>query len=114
MNFLQNLGYEAVRVDRLGMARSKDSEIIEYASENDMVAITLDLDFGDILAHAGFKKPSVIIFRLSDPTPDHVNELLASAIPCIKDSLDKGSIVMIEDHRIRIRELPIWMNPEKS
>jgi len=69
--------------------------------------ITADLDFGDILAFTGYKKPSVIIFRLKDPSPDHVKSLLLSAIPRIKDSLDKGSIVVIEDYRIRVRELPI-------
>jgi predicted nuclease of predicted toxin-antitoxin system len=72
-----------------------------------MVMITADLDFGDILVHTGYKKPSVIIFRLKDPSPDHVNSLLQSTLPSIEHSLDRGSIVIIEDHRIRIRELPV-------
>jgi predicted nuclease of predicted toxin-antitoxin system len=100
-------GYEAVRVNELGMAKSKDGEILEYAAKNDMIVITADLDFGDILAFMGYKNPSVIIFRLKEPSPDHVNSLLLSAIPRIKDSLDKGSIVVIEDCRIRVRELPV-------
>ncbi len=104
---LRNCGYEAVRVNELGMAKSKDSEILEYAAKNDMIVITADLDFGDILAFAGYKKPSVIIFRLKEPSPDHINSLLLSAIPRITDALNKGSIVVIEDYRIRIRELPV-------
>ena len=104
---LRNSGYEAVRVNELGMAKSKDGEILECAAKNDMIVITADLDFGDILAFTGYKKPSVIIFRLKDPSPDHINSLLLSTIPRIKDSLDKGSIVVIEDYRIRIRELPV-------
>jgi predicted nuclease of predicted toxin-antitoxin system len=89
------------------MAKSKDGEILEYAAKNGMIVITADLDFGDILAFTKYKKPSVIIFRLKDPSPDHVNSLLLSAIPRIKNSLEKGSIVVIEDYRIRIRELPV-------
>jgi len=104
---LRDYGHEAVRANELGMAKSKDSEILEYAAKNDMIVLTADLDFGDILAYTGFKKPSVIIFRLKDPSPDHVNSLLLLAIPRIKDSLDKGAIVVIEDNRIRIRELPV-------
>jgi len=33
---LRNCGYEAVRVNELGMAKSKDSEILEYAAKNDI------------------------------------------------------------------------------
>lgn len=104
---LRDSGYEAVRANELGMVKSKDRDILEYAKKNDMIVITADLDFGDILAITGYKKPSVIIFRLKDPSPEHVNSLLLSALPRIKDSLDKGSIVVIEDYRIRIRELPV-------
>ncbi|MCW7074785.1 MAG: DUF5615 family PIN-like protein [Candidatus Methanospirare jalkutatii] len=104
---LRDSGYEAIRVNELGMAKSKDREILAYAKKNDMVVITADLDFGDILANTGHKKPSVIIFRLKNPSPEHVNSLLLSAIPHIKDSLDKGSIIVIDDYRIRIRELPV-------
>ncbi|MCD6456781.1 MAG: DUF5615 family PIN-like protein [Methanophagales archaeon] len=104
---LRDSGYEAVRANELGMVKSKDRDILEYAKKNDMIVITADLDFGDILAITGYKKPSVIIFRLKDPSPEHVNSLLLPALPRIKDSLDKGSIVVIEDYRIRIRELPV-------
>jgi predicted nuclease of predicted toxin-antitoxin system len=52
-------------------------------------------------------KPSVIIFRLYDPSPEHVNSLLSSNLSSIKKELMKGAIVIIEDTEIRIRELPI-------
>ena len=90
VNVLRNSGYEAVRVNELGMAKSKDREILEYAAKNDMLVLTSDLDFGDILAFTRYKKPYVIIFRLKDPSPDYVNSLLLSAIPQIKASLDKA------------------------
>ncbi|GAI44358.1 unnamed protein product [marine sediment metagenome] len=107
VNFLQDMGHEAIRANELGMAKSKDREILEYAAENDMVVVTTDLDFGDILAHIRYKKPSVIIFRLKDPSLDRVNSLLSFSLPRIKDFLDRGSIVVIEDYRIRVRELPV-------
>jgi hypothetical protein len=33
--------------------------------------------------------------------------MLSSALPRIKEPLEKGAIVVIEDERVRIRELPI-------
>lgn len=52
---LRNSGYEAIRVNELGMGKSKDREILTYAKKNDMVVITADLDFGDILAITRYK-----------------------------------------------------------
>ena len=104
---LRDFGYEAVRINELGMAKSKDKELLTYAEQSGFVVITADLDFGDILAATRNRKPSVIIFRLKIPSPDHVNSLLIEALPRIEDSLDTGAIVVIEDSRIRIRMLPV-------
>jgi len=58
---------------------------MEYAANNDMVVVTADLDFGAILAHTKRNKPSVIIFRLSNPSSDNVNSLLSSILPRIEE-----------------------------
>jgi len=105
--FLRELGYEAIRANEIGLARATDEEIMRYAIENDMVIVTADLDFGHILAYTRGNKPSVIIFRLKDPSPENVNKLLHSALSLIEDPLRRGSIVIVEDSRIRVRELPI-------
>ncbi|MDP2765949.1 MAG: DUF5615 family PIN-like protein [Candidatus Methanoperedens sp.] len=107
VDFLKDNGYEAVRANELGMAKSKDREIFDYAAKNEMIVLTADLDFGNILAHVMSDKPSVIIFRLQDPSPEHVNSLLLSNFSRIDDALIKGAIVVIDDVHIRIRELPI-------
>jgi len=104
---LRDFGYEAVRVNDLGMANAKDKEIVAYAEKNGLVVVTADLDFGDILASTRTRKPSVIIFRLKTPSPEHVNSLLLETLPRIEESLDTGAIVVIEDSRIRIRVLPV-------
>ncbi len=107
VKFLKNIGHEAVRVSELGMAKSKDKDIFDYAEKNEMVILSADLDFGTILAFTHSSKPSVVIFRLYDPSPEHVNSLLSSNLSSIKENLLKGAIVIIEDTEIRIRELPI-------
>ena len=89
------------------MAKSKDKEIFDYASERDMVILSADLDFGNILAYTQSNKPSVVIFRLEYPSPEYINSLLSSNLPSINEDLMKGSIVIIEDFKIRIRKLPI-------
>ncbi len=107
VKFLMKNGHEAVRVSELGMARSKDRDIFDHAEKNDMIILSADLDFGTILANTHSRKPSVIIFRLRDPSPEHVNSLLSSNLSSIEEDLMKGAIVIVEDAEIRVRELPI-------
>jgi predicted nuclease of predicted toxin-antitoxin system len=44
------------------------------------VVLTFDLDFGDILAAAQSRAPSVVIFRLRNQTPAAVNPRLFRVI----------------------------------
>ncbi len=108
VEFLRKQGYEAVRVSDMGMAKSRDEEILGYAIEKGMVLITADLDFGNIFAYTKSKRPSTIIFRLKNPSPEFVNQMLLLTLPKIVEQLKKGVIVVVEDRRIRIRELPIF------
>jgi len=105
--FLKKQGYNAVRVDKLKMHKSTDKEIFDYAIERNMVIITADLDFGKILSYFKSSKPSVIIFRIRYPSPENVNKLLLTVLPKVKGELETGSLILLEDDRIRIKKLPI-------
>ncbi|ODS30726.1 MAG: hypothetical protein SCARUB_04156 [Candidatus Scalindua rubra] len=105
--FLNSLGYDAVRLNDLGMKCAEDEEIIEYAREHDYVIMTMDLDFGGLLALENLSKPSVIIFRLENPEVARINLILKEKLQQIEQDLKTGSIVIIEEFRVRVRELPI-------
>lgn len=107
VEFLRSLGYETKRASELGLSTSTDQEIIDYAAKNSMALITMDLDVGRIIALMGERKPSVILLRLRKPTVENVNKKLSYALNKTMDKLEKGVIVVLEEQRIRIRELPL-------
>ncbi|MBO3840581.1 MAG: DUF5615 family PIN-like protein [Candidatus Brockarchaeota archaeon] len=107
VEFLRSLGYETKRVSELGLSTSTDREIIDYAAKNSMILITMDLNVGRIIALIGGRKPSVILLRLRKPTVENVNKKLSYALNKTIDKLEKGIIVVLEEQRIRIRELPL-------
>lgn len=110
VSFLRDNGYNAIRVSELGMlSNTSDMQIIDYARDNGYILITMDLDFGYILAYTKQRRPSVIIFRLSNPEPTNVNRLLVELLNdnSIIRKLEEGSIIIVEDSRIRIRRLPL-------
>jgi predicted nuclease of predicted toxin-antitoxin system len=107
VEFLRSLGYEVDRASVLGLSRSKDREIIDYAAVNSMVLITMDLDVGRIIALLGRRKPSVILLRLRKPTVENINKKLSYTLHKTMDKLERGIIVVVEEQRIRVRELPL-------
>ncbi len=52
------MGFDAIKVNELRMAKSKDKDIFDYAKKNSMIILTADLDFGTILAFTRSNRPS--------------------------------------------------------
>lgn len=104
---LKEAGFDAVHVRDINMRSSADEIIFEHARQNDRIIVSADTDFGTLLALRKYSKPSVILFRTTDKRPQSQLSLLLTNIAEIEDALTAGSIVVFEDSRIRIRELPI-------
>ena len=108
VSFLNEKGFEAIRVNKaISEDHVKDEQIFSFAIEKKYVIITMDLDFGQILAITKSNQPSTIILRLEDPRVKNVNDKLLKILPIIQKELLEGSIVIIEENGIRIRKLPI-------
>jgi predicted nuclease of predicted toxin-antitoxin system len=92
---------------RPGKQSASDMEVFELAVNENRVLVSADTDFGTILALRQTKKPSVILFRRSLGQPGSQLRFLLSNLPNMEQALDKGSIIILEDSRIRVRSLPI-------
>jgi predicted nuclease of predicted toxin-antitoxin system len=105
---LQNHGHDAIHVRDIDMQTCSDEEIFDFAKKEERIIVSADTDFGTIIALRNEQFPSIIIFRRTkNRKPIEQVALLISNLEQIEASLRKGSIVIIEDNRIRIRALPI-------
>ncbi len=89
------------------MQKATDLEIFARATEEDRIVISADTDFGTLLALRNDEKPSVILLRRGPKRPAVQLRLLLGAMPVMKTPLHEGSIVVIEEKRIRVRRLPV-------
>jgi predicted nuclease of predicted toxin-antitoxin system len=95
------------------MQAAEDGVILALAKNESRILVTADTDFGALFAQSGESTPSTIIFRRgSHRTPERQLQLLLANLSAREESLRLGSLVVIDETRIRIRQLP--MHGEKQ
>ena len=104
---LRTEGHDAVHLREYNMQEASDIEVFELAAREQRVLVSADTDFAAIVALRSVKHPSVILFRRSLRRPDDQIQILLSNFSNIQKPLQDGSIIILEDNRIRIRPLPI-------
>lgn len=104
---LKKAGYNAIHVRDVGMSKASDIDILNFALKEDRVIVSADTDFGTLLALREFSKPSFILFRRSDKRPAALLMQLMANLNQIAEALTEGAVIVIEDKRVRIRQLPI-------
>jgi predicted nuclease of predicted toxin-antitoxin system len=100
-------GHDAAHVRDYGMQADSDEKIFKRAAEEHRIILSADTDFATILALRSEKEPSVILFRRSLRRPIDQAAFLLVNLPNIEQTLKQGSVVILEDTRIRVRSLPI-------
>ncbi len=105
---LRQAGHDAVHVRELGLQAAPDDQIFELAKKEDRVIVSADTDFGTLLAQRNDSQPSLILFRGgAQRKSGRQLMLLLSNLSAIEMHLNLGSVVVLEEARLRVRRLPI-------
>lgn len=96
-----------MHVRDVGMQRATDENILARAHNEERILLTLDLDFGYLMAISAAALPSVVLFRLGNEVAEIVTKRLKEVIDCCADDLASGAFISVDDATIRVRHLPI-------
>jgi predicted nuclease of predicted toxin-antitoxin system len=101
---LNAAGFKATHVADEGLMAAPDNEIVAHAAANELVIISADSDFGELLAGSpGTTRPSAILLRSAGQQA----ALPAANLPALAEALAAGALVSIARGRMRVRALPI-------
>ena len=106
---LAQIGHDCVHVRDYGLQSASDEVIFSRAAEENRILVSADTDFGTLLHETGWPGPSVVLLRRTAGDPSVELDLLAASLlrRDVCEALERGSIVVIEPKKIRIRALPI-------
>ena len=111
---LREQGHDAIHVRDYGLQTAEDLAIFLRSAEENRILVSVDTDFGTLLALRQETRPSVIIFRrTSERRPKKQVTLLLSNLPALEVDLQEGAVIILEQTRIRIRPLPIGNREDK-
>ena len=105
---LRDEGWDVLHTGDIGLSRSTDRQILEYAQREERVIITLDSDFHTILALTNASAPSVIRIRLEGLRGPGLAHLIKKIWPKIEPQVKKGAMVTVTESGIRIRNIPLF------
>jgi predicted nuclease of predicted toxin-antitoxin system len=105
--FLRDAGFETLHWSSFGDPTAPDVEIMAFAKTHSWIVVTLDLDFGAILAATQGDKPSVVQLRAGDHSPETIGRQVIAAFHQINEELDAGALLTVDTRRTRLRVLPL-------
>lgn len=100
-------GVDIVRVSDRSSPTASDRSILDLARRQGRIVITQDTEFSALLALGGYAQPSLVTLRLLNTDPEVVTQRLRQVLPQTETALRQGCAVTVEDHAIRVRQLPI-------
>ena len=107
-SLLRDEGWDVLHTGDIGLSRSTDRQILEFARNEQRVIITLDSDFHTILALTNASTPSVIRIRLEGLRGPDLALLIKRIWSRIEPQVKKGAMVTVTESGIRIRNIPVF------
>jgi predicted nuclease of predicted toxin-antitoxin system len=107
LGILSKAGWQASHWKDVGSATAADSDLLAWAREHHAVVVTQDLDFSQLLFQTQANGPSVVLLRIRDELDAAQQGRICRAMAAAESSLETGALVVIDEHHVRLRHLPI-------
>lgn len=100
--FLNQLGYPTLRVKIINPGID-DYQVLELALSEDLILITADRDFGELVFKEKLSHSGLIFLRLEDETPDNTIRAVQKLIPQFDEIKNRFVVVSEKKGKFKVR-----------
>jgi predicted nuclease of predicted toxin-antitoxin system len=111
-DILKKYRHEVLTAADQGLLSRFDTEIAEAAKIEDMMLLTLDLEFADLRKYPPGNHPGIILFRPRSLGPLAVNRFIEEFVADTDLTPLKGSLVIVEPNRVRVRRTAVNLDSD--
>jgi Uncharacterized protein conserved in bacteria len=86
---------ESLHVLHVGLSTATDVEVLEFALGQDLVVVTKDKDFADLVTSRG-NGPRILWVMLGNVTTDEISEAILDAADSILQLLDDSVVQIVQ------------------
>jgi predicted nuclease of predicted toxin-antitoxin system len=97
---LTDVGFEVIWIPKIGKDPG-DESILKKAFDEDLILVTADKDFGELVFV--FDKPHPSIIRLVDMPAKDQGKVLLQLIKTHREDIERKALITVERYRVRIR-----------
>jgi predicted nuclease of predicted toxin-antitoxin system len=99
----QKPSWEVCHVNDVGLRGAPDERIFRWAQTDGRIVITYDEDFADARMYPAVSHTGVVRLRVWPTTVENTEAALARLFDSVTDEELRGTLVVIDQSRIRIR-----------
>ncbi|HYA42749.1 MAG TPA: DUF5615 family PIN-like protein [Syntrophobacteraceae bacterium] len=103
-DLLTRAGHDALTIPDERLSGTVDTEAISICRSERRVLVTLDTDFANIRAYPPEDFDGIVVLRLKRQDKPYVLEVFARLVPVISNESLSGSLWIVDENRIRIRQ----------
>lgn len=104
IRLLRGHGYQVTTRRDVGPIDAADPEVLRHAIERDLILLTNDKGFGNILAYPPASHHGIIVLKIAAATDEQVHRVLLTLLTAHdRDSL-RGCITMVDGYKYRLRK----------
>jgi predicted nuclease of predicted toxin-antitoxin system len=100
-SWLAKQGHEVIRAQDAGLSGAPDSEVANWAVENERVILTLDEDF-IALCRRMENCLGAILIRTHPSTPNRITHLLSTTLSKVNMERHTKELLIVTDREVRI------------
>ncbi len=107
VNLLRTLNYEVFDLRERKLCSLSDDEILELAKDKNLVLITFDKHFSNIIKYPPERFSGIIRVRIHPPLIEDINNALKLLLERMKIDEMRGKLIVLEKEGYRIRKTKI-------